>query len=65
MSVLKIALVGIVLFAIVITAVLSIGMLVASVGYFRNKECGEGAFALFGTFVLALMVVLEVMYWLP
>ena len=65
MNTLKIILVSIVLVAILVTAALLIGMAIASVRLFKNKEWGEGAFALFGVIVLGLMVVMEVLYWLP
>lgn len=65
MNTLKIILAILVMGAIIATATLGICTIIASVRFFKNKEYSEGCLALFTTAVLGLMVVMEVLYWLP
>lgn len=65
MNTLKIILAILVMGAIIFTAILGICTIIASVRFFKNKEYSEGCLALFTTAVLGLMIVMEVLYWLP
>lgn len=65
MNTLKIILAILVMGAIIFTAILGICTIIASVRLFKNKEYSEGCLALFATAVLGLMIVMEVLYWLP
>ena len=65
MNTLKIILAILVMGAIIFTAALGVCMVIVSARLFKNKEYSEGCLALFSTAVLGLMVVMEVLYWLP
>jgi len=65
MNTLKIILAILVMGAIITTVTLGICTIIASVRFFKNKEYIEGCLALSTTAILGLMVVMEVLYWLP
>lgn len=65
MNTLKIILAILVMGAIIFTAILGICTIIASVRFFKDKEYSEGCLALFTTAILGLIVVMEVLYWLP
>ncbi len=65
MGTLKIILAIFVIVAIIFTAALGVCMVIVSARLFKNKEYSEGCLALFTTAVLGLMIVIEVLYWLP
>lgn len=65
MNTLKIILAILVMGVIIVTVTLGICTIIASVRFFKSKEYSEGCLALFTTAILGLMVVMEVLYWLP
>ena len=65
MNTLKIILTVLVAMSIIATVALGICTIIASVGFFKNKEYSEGCLALSTTAILGLIVVMEVLYWLP
>ena len=65
MNTLKIILAILVMGAIITTAIVGVYTIIASARFFKNKEYSEGCLALFTTAILGLMVVIEVLYWLP
>ena len=65
MSTLKIILTILVIGEILAGAIVGICTIIASVRFFKNKEYIESCLALFTAAILGLIVVMEVLYWIP